>query len=143
LLYSAETPAAPESCMRRINGSAHYKVFGWSVTGKSTPYLIPMTLINLSSLIILVYAMLISDHGSKMLPLFNPLKPEALIRENDPHISPIDTKQSRFWKTKVVYAKGDNGRYAFQVKRPSVSLFPSSLLHVFEISNCQYFKGRD
>jgi hypothetical protein len=88
--------------------------------------------------------MLISDHGSKMLPLFNPLKPEALIRENGRRISSIDdTTQSQLWKTKVVYEKGENGRYAFQVKPPSVSLFPSSLSHVFEISNCQYFKGRD
>jgi hypothetical protein len=97
-----------------------------------------MTLINLSSLVILVYAMLISDHGPRMLPLFDPLKPEALIMDSDRRLSAVDpTAESRLgiWKTKVVYAKNDKGKYAFQVKRPSVSPFPTS--HVFEISDCQ------
>ncbi|KDQ53385.1 hypothetical protein JAAARDRAFT_49841 [Jaapia argillacea MUCL 33604] len=47
---------APESCLRQITGTVAYNVTGWKPTWQTAAYLIPSTLINLTSIILLVVA---------------------------------------------------------------------------------------
>jgi hypothetical protein len=59
-----------------VNGTVSYVVMGWSVNVESIAFLIPMTIINLTSLFVLIVAMIIakgSDHT------FDPLKPHILL----------------------------------------------------------------
>ena len=44
--------------MRTFNGTAYFDEFGWHVTGKTAAFLLPMTFINITSLVMLVVALL-------------------------------------------------------------------------------------
>jgi len=43
--------------MRTFNGSAYFNEFGWYVTDKTAAFLVPMTLINVISLVMLFIAL--------------------------------------------------------------------------------------
>jgi hypothetical protein len=47
-----------------VKGSTKYTVLGWSVTFQNIGYLLPMTIINLASLILLLVAMFRRKKGS-------------------------------------------------------------------------------
>jgi hypothetical protein len=86
LLYSARADRPPQSCLRTVNGIAYLDVFGWTSTGHTGAYLIPIMLVNLTTLIILVVAMCTGDSGTntRLLPRFDPTDPESLILSHDP-----------------------------------------------------------
>ena len=67
-----------------MGGTAEYQVFGWTANAKTAVYLIPMTLVNLTSFTILITAMCIRDRGEGRLPRFDPTDPELLIYSSDP-----------------------------------------------------------
>lgn len=69
--------------MRTVGGTADYGVFGWVADGKTAAYLIPMTLANLTTLIILAIAMSIRNRGEGRLPHFDPTDPESLVYSSD------------------------------------------------------------
>ena len=66
-----------------VLGTAEYQVFGWTADAKTAAYLIPMTLVNLTSFTILVTAMCIRDRGEGRLPRFDPTDPELLLYSSD------------------------------------------------------------
>ena len=68
-----------------VLGTAEYQVFGWTADAKTAAYLIPMTLVNLTSFTILVTAMCIRDRGEGRLPRFDPTDPELLLYSSDQH----------------------------------------------------------
>ncbi|KDR77667.1 hypothetical protein GALMADRAFT_209945 [Galerina marginata CBS 339.88] len=74
LLYSTFTDR-PASCNRTMNGVTVYSVLGWSVLNESFGFLIPMTLINLTSLVLLLVAMFRTKRGSYK---YDPTDPEVL-----------------------------------------------------------------
>jgi len=51
--------AAPSSCPRTIDGSVNYQVIGWFISSHSAFFLLPLTILNLTSLLMLVGAMFI------------------------------------------------------------------------------------
>src|SRR5579859_6673824 len=60
LLFSSfisDKPAPPQPCMRFVNGTADYQLFGWFVTKRNVGYLIPITIINLTSLALFITAL--------------------------------------------------------------------------------------
>lgn len=69
--------------MRTVGGTADYGVFGWVADGKTAAYLIPMTVANLTTLIILAIAMSIRNRGEGRLPHFDPTDPESLVYSSD------------------------------------------------------------
>ena len=73
------------TCSHMVGGTVEYQVFGWTANAKTAVYLIPMTLVNLTSFTILVTAMCICNRGEGCLPRFNPTDPELLIYSSDPH----------------------------------------------------------
>ena len=62
MLYSTFTDRPP--CDRMVEGRTKYWVLGWSVNLGNVGYLLPMTIINLASFILLVVAMFRRKKGS-------------------------------------------------------------------------------
>ena len=73
---SSGASVAPPSCMRTVNGSVLYEVTGWHYDYKTIAFLLPTTLINLSSLILLLVAMYM---GEKVLYSTDPTDPKSLL----------------------------------------------------------------
>ena len=63
MLYSTSTDWPP-SCNRLVTGHSYYTVLGWWVDLGNVGYLLPMTIINLASLILLLVAMFRRKKGS-------------------------------------------------------------------------------
>ena len=63
MLYSTITDR-PLSCDRMVEGWAEYTLLGWWATPRNIGYLLPMTIINLASLILLLVAMFRRKRGS-------------------------------------------------------------------------------
>ena len=78
LLYSTITdPARPDSCNRTVTGHGWATFRGWARQGADTiGLLMPMTLVNLASLILTLMAMFL---GKKVLYQFDPTDPRSLI----------------------------------------------------------------
>ncbi|KAF8989120.1 hypothetical protein BDQ17DRAFT_1373506 [Cyathus striatus] len=64
LLYSA-FPGRPSSCTRLVNGIASFEVVGWSMDTNHVGFLMPLTSINLASLVILIIAIFMSKPAAK------------------------------------------------------------------------------
>ena len=97
-----------------MGGTAEYQVFGWTANAKTAVYLIPMTLVNLTSFTILITAMCIRDRGEGRLPRFDPTDPELLIYSSDPHgeLLPEVTANKKArgpGKKKARFGRGDDG----------------------------------
>ena len=81
---------------------------GWSVNYESIGFLIPMTIVNLASLIVLIMAMIGAKGGGSA---FDPLKPGALLlmtavhrgeeEENEASSDPIEWKHTVKYHTEV------------------------------------------
>ena len=69
-----------------MGGTAEYQVFGWVANAKTAVYLIPMTFVNLTSLILLGIGMSIRDKEEGCLPHFDPTDPESLVYSSDPKL---------------------------------------------------------
>ena len=63
MLYSTITDR-PTSCERKVKGWTDYWVLGWWTDLGNVGYLLPMTIINLASLILLLVAMFRRKRGS-------------------------------------------------------------------------------
>jgi len=74
MLYSTFTDRPP-SCDRNVEGSTIYAALGWSVDSANIGFLLPMTIINLASLILLLVAMFRRKKGSFK---DDPIDPEVL-----------------------------------------------------------------
>ena len=81
---------------------------GWSVNYESIGFLIPMTIVNLASLIVLIMAMIGAKGGGSA---FDPLKPRALLlmtavhrdeeEENEASSDPIEWKRPVKYRSEV------------------------------------------
>ncbi|KDQ53327.1 hypothetical protein JAAARDRAFT_39389 [Jaapia argillacea MUCL 33604] len=69
---------APPYCLRSINGSVSYDVTGWHMSWHNPLYLIPMTIVNLTSLAMLIAAGLFVGDWKK-LPSFDPADPISVL----------------------------------------------------------------
>jgi len=56
LIYSTDADR-PSSCNRTVDGSLTYVVLGWSAERQHVAFLVPMTIINLTSLFLIIMAM--------------------------------------------------------------------------------------
>jgi hypothetical protein len=115
LLYSAQVnESTPSSCMRPVNGFADLQLFGWSPNPKAGIYLLPITFINLTTLVILVVAMCTIDKGVKLLPLFDPTDPESLILSHDEtgellRLAMAQPTDHAAWSTVVGFGQNKSG----------------------------------
>jgi len=121
LIYSAvgssggQAPAPP-SCMRVINGSANYEVYGWFASRHVAAYLVPATLINLTTLVILFIAACIADEdGTKRLPSFDPTNPVKLVQSSAPSAGDSPTDHV------LALGRNMNGEYGVWPKHKVVS----------------------
>lgn len=126
LIYSTKISAsgvtpAPSSCLRVVDGSADVEVFGWIANHNTAAYLIPITFINLTTLVVLIVAMRIEDDdGRRLLPRLDPTDPETLIFAIDTSgtvlrsmtVPPHDRK---VWKSRVVFGRSEDGRHKLQI----------------------------
>ena len=116
LLYSTKITGpnpAPASCFRTVVGTAEYQVFGWTAHAKTAAYLIPVTLVNLSSLILLGIGMSIRDRGEGRLPRFDPTDPESLVYSSDQRGELLrdimaDKRARGPGKKKALFGRGDD-----------------------------------
>ena len=77
MLLSLNLDEMPQSCLRNVTGTATYRVIGWFDTKTVTvARLLPMTIINLTTLIVLLTAMFM---GEKLLYEKNPTGPQSLL----------------------------------------------------------------
>ncbi|KDR76157.1 hypothetical protein GALMADRAFT_225838 [Galerina marginata CBS 339.88] len=88
LLYTVNNP--PASCNAAVKGWVTYTALGWTVDFAFIGYLLPMTLINLTSLILLLVAMFKSKKGRWQIDPTDPKqltsatrqpKPESIVKE--------------------------------------------------------------
>ena len=49
---------APPSCVRQVNGSISYQVVGWIANKDHIGFLMPVTIVNLASLVLMICAIL-------------------------------------------------------------------------------------
>jgi len=61
MIYSSYEP--PPACSRIISGTASYEVIGWEAEALTAVYLIPLTLANLSSIIMLLISLIKDPRG--------------------------------------------------------------------------------
>jgi hypothetical protein len=114
LLYSTHVnDSTPQLCLRNITGSADLQKFGWSSSGHNAAYLIPITLVNLTTVIILIVAM---RTGTSILPRFDPTDPESLILSHDEsgiQLSTVRTQPANLipWRTLVAFGRNKDGIY--------------------------------
>ena len=106
----------PPACARSANGTVEYYVTGWSVTGKSAAYLLTMTVVNLTSLalmLLVLYRSLGPD-----LPLFDPTSPISLIVATSngdvkvPEGSSGDPNDPLVRDVMITYGRASDGRFA-------------------------------
>jgi len=127
LLYSTQVnEQTPASCMRTVNGHAYLDVFGWNSTSHNGGYLIPLTLVNLTTLVILVVAMCTGDSTKNLLPRFDPTDPESLILSHDAsggHLRAATTEPTNPtpWGALVAFGKNKDGIYRLWPKNEVVS----------------------
>jgi hypothetical protein len=132
LLYSTKVTGpnpAPTSCFRSVSGTAEYQVFGWIAHAKTAAYLIPMTLVNLTSLILLGIGMSIRNRGEGRLPHFDPTDPESLVYSSDPRGELLrditaDEKARVPGKAKALFGRGSDGTVRLWVNVSNVDLVP-------------------
>jgi len=96
------TSPVPPSCLRSIQGSIVYQTPGWLATGTTAGYLVPMTFVNLTSVILLIIAM--RWHAEGKLPRFDPTDPVSVIIDQAEH--PHIATDAEHWKTYVKHLRG-------------------------------------
>ncbi|KAF8872658.1 hypothetical protein CPB84DRAFT_1691252, partial [Gymnopilus junonius] len=101
LIYST-LPNPPSSCTREVTGTLSYQVIGWSVRPAHIGFLMPMTVVNLASLVILLTAMSMARSGVET---YDPTDPRVLM--NDVTVRRNTTQEADEWADKVAF--GTNG----------------------------------
>ncbi|KAF8812671.1 hypothetical protein BYT27DRAFT_7132308 [Phlegmacium glaucopus] len=92
LLYAA---GAPTSCNRNVTGNGTYTVFGWFTGSDNIGLLMPLTIINFTSFVIMILAIIRTTHGSYQ---SDPTEPMALALAEHHH---ADEPQG--WKDRVIF----------------------------------------
>ena len=87
----------PSSCDRTVNGTLSYETIGWSVKFENIWLLLPMTIINLVSFLLLLTSMSIGELGDNKV---DPTDPRQLIYST--YII-NDTHTNSGWKDKVMF----------------------------------------
>jgi hypothetical protein len=107
------TTLAPSGCLRDVTGWVEYPVIGWQFRRTTAAYLIPLTIVNLTSLLFF----LITLFTLKMLPSFDPTNPVSLMvassgRDLHNVMQPvIDPADPEAWKHLLKYDQ-IQGRFA-------------------------------
>lgn len=104
--------STPDTCRRGVNGTADLERFGWS-ENQNIAYLLPITLVNLTTLVVLVIAM---RTGTNLLPRFDPTDPESLLLSHDASGLQLTTVKSQPtnripWRTLVAFGRNEDGIY--------------------------------
>ena len=94
-LYSTVVDPAPESCLRTVNGTFSAEVTGWVAKPVHIGFLLPMTILNLASLIVV----LISIKKAKRSYEFDPIDPRPLLLA----MPNIDESDDSGWADRVSY----------------------------------------
>jgi len=129
LIYStAINGSTPQSCRHPVKGSLDIDKFGWTSTRNNGAYLVPITLINLTTLVILVAAMRVGDKGKKLLPRFDPTDAEDLILSHDQTGGDLQTATARPsdptpWQTKMAFGQNKDNIFRLWRKEEVVSPF--------------------
>lgn len=141
MIYSTEldgTTSPPATCMRPVSGSATFQVFGWFVTRKTAAFLVPMTLVNLTSLVmILIVVMRVAAERDRYLTRFDPTDPTSLILLHDESgrlLQSAFTDQGP-WDTQVVFGRNEDGIYGIWPKNKVSLLYllKTRTLHSYAI----------
>ncbi|KDQ53376.1 hypothetical protein JAAARDRAFT_434009 [Jaapia argillacea MUCL 33604] len=116
-----DSGSVPHSCLRQITGTVAYNVTGWKPTWHTAAYLIPSTLVNLTSLVLLLIAA--GRWGWKPLPAVDPTDPISVLDTssrgqfpipNPPYTSPQKLEAS---KVRMKYErKGTSTDSAYELK---------------------------
>lgn len=91
----------PASCNRTVNGTFTYSVLGWSVKLEHIGFLLPITIVNLASFVIMILAIIVTKPASYD---SDPLDPKALVLAE--HY--FDAKDVKGWKDRVTYRDRPN-----------------------------------
>jgi len=102
LLYSS-VPNPPKTCNRNVSGSITYQVIGWFAKASHIGFLMPMTLVNLTSLIILLRIMFKEKRSRYALDPTDPIV--LLFAEHEP----AEDKDHE-WDDKVRFRTRDGDR---------------------------------
>jgi hypothetical protein len=129
LLYSVHAGSeqtTPDSCSRLVLGFADNDIFGWNCTSQTAAFLLPITLVNLTTLAILVIAMSTADKG-KLLPYFDPTDPESLLLSHDPSgkillSAMVEPTDHRPWSSLIAFGKNRDGIYRLWPQHEVVSI---------------------
>ena len=90
-------PDRPPSCNRTLTGGfVEYQTRGWSVELRNVGFLVPMTILNLASLVIILVAMFNATDGAYK---FDPFDPTALLSAS----YKVEEGQPMEWKDPVNY----------------------------------------
>ncbi|KAF8812674.1 hypothetical protein BYT27DRAFT_7335420 [Phlegmacium glaucopus] len=92
LLYAA---GAPPACARVVDGSGTYTVFGWSTEDDHIGLIMPLTIVNLASLVLMILAIIWTTYGSYQ---SNPTEVMALALAQHHH-----AHEPQGWKDKVTF----------------------------------------
>ncbi|KAF8812665.1 hypothetical protein BYT27DRAFT_7159083 [Phlegmacium glaucopus] len=92
LLYSV---GAPPACNREVTGNITYTVFGWSTESEHIGLIMPLTIVNFTSLVIMILAIIRTTYGSYQ---SNPTEAMALALAEHHH---ADEPQG--WKDRVIF----------------------------------------
>ncbi|KDQ53354.1 hypothetical protein JAAARDRAFT_39409 [Jaapia argillacea MUCL 33604] len=76
--YAHDNVTAPSKCLRDITGTVTYDIIGWHMTWHNPLFLIPMTIVNLTSLAMLIAAAFYVGEKRK-LPRFDPSNPISVL----------------------------------------------------------------
>jgi len=105
---AVQTPT-PSVCYRNITGWVEYSVIGWQIGATTAAYLIPLTIVNLTSLLFFLITMI----TVKALPSFDPTDTVELIvaasgTDLDTAMQPVSDPAA--WKYRLKH--GQQGRFA-------------------------------
>ncbi|KAF8812669.1 hypothetical protein BYT27DRAFT_7132302 [Phlegmacium glaucopus] len=93
LLYTAGP--YPSECSRNVTGNGTYTLFGWSTGSENIGQLMPLTIINFTSFVIMILAIIQTTHGSYQ---SNPTEPMALALAEHHHAD-----ERHGWKDRVIF----------------------------------------
>ena len=101
LIYSANpdsSPPVPSSCTRAVTGTVSYQLFGWSVQPAHIGFLMATTLVNLTSFLILIAAMVASRKGVQK---YDPTDPVTLMYDANVIVEGNGSEAKNVWVDKV------------------------------------------
>lgn len=103
-LYSGTKDPAPSSCYRSVKGTFNYQILGWSVNADHIGFLMPLTIVNLASLVLMIFAILGTKSGSYK---YDPVNAKSLVLA-DIHVERSDPSG---WSDVVIYRDREVGDF--------------------------------